>query len=89
MARSAISRKEKKTFSLSRESVTYLEHRRKREQKASISQVVEELIQASKQASERTRISAGVKSYYDSLSSAEQEEDRVWGEFSESQFPSE
>ena len=89
MARSATTRKEKKTFSLSREAVNYLEHRRKREHKASVSEVVEELIQVSKLTSEKARISASVRGYYDSLSSAEQEENRLWGEFSESQFPTE
>jgi hypothetical protein len=87
MARTATSRKAKKTLSLSRDSVAYLEHKRKRAQKASISEVVEEMIQASKLASEKERISAGVRSYYDSLPSAEQEENRSWGQFSESQFP--
>ena len=82
-------KKEKKTFSLSRDSVNYLEHTRKRRQKTSISEVVEEMIQASKLASAKERISAGVRSYYDSLSSEEQEENRVWGQFSESQFPTE
>ena len=89
MPRPAALRKEKKTVSLSRDSLAYLEQTRKRAQKASISQVVEEMIQASKLASEKERISAGVRSYYDSLSSEEQEENRVWGQFSESQFPGE
>lgn len=30
-----------------------------------------------------------VRNYYGSLSSNEQEENRVWGQFSESQFPTE
>lgn len=87
MARVARSRKAKKTLSLSRDALAYLEHKRRRAKKASISEVVEEMIQASRVASERQRISAGVRSYYDSLSSAEQEENRIWGQFSESQFP--
>ena len=86
---SAVLRKAKKTLSLSRDSLSYLETTRKRSQKASISEVVEEMIQASKLASEKERISAGVRSYYDSISSDEQEENRRWGQFSESQFPSE
>ncbi|HTV65562.1 MAG TPA: hypothetical protein VMD98_08160 [Bryocella sp.] len=88
MTRSAALRKEKKTFSLSREAVTYLDNVRKQERKT-ISEVVEELIQARKLAAEQERISESIRHYYDSLDAEEQAENRLWGKFAESQFPSE
>ena len=80
-------RKEKKTFSLSRESVSYLESLRKQKKRHSTSSVLEDLILQQRQASEMERISAAVTRYYDSLSDGEQTEDRAWGEFALSQFP--
>jgi len=80
-------RKEKKTFSLSRESVSYLESLRKQKKRHSTSSVLEELIRQQRQAAEMERIAASVTRYYDSLSGEEQAEDRDWGEFALSQFP--
>lgn len=88
MGRSAVVRKEKKTFSLSRDAVSYLENARKAERKSS-SEILEELIREKKLAAEQERISASIRGYYDSLSEEEREENRAWGQFSESQFPSE
>ena len=82
-------RKEKKTFSLSRESILYLESVRKQRKRESISAVLEELIRQQQQAKEMDRISAAVTRYYDSLTDEEREENRAWGEFAESQFPAE
>jgi len=87
MPRSNTVRKEKKTFSLSRESVSYLESLRKQKKRHSTSSVLEDLIRQQRQASEMERISAAVTRYYDSLSDQEQAEDRAWGEFALSQLP--
>lgn len=83
------SRKEKKTFSLSSESISYLESVRKQQKRDSISAVLEELIRQQQQAREMERVSASVTSYYDSLSDEEREENRAWGAFAETQFPTE
>ena len=80
-------RKEKKTFSLSRESVSYLESLRKQKKRHSTSSVLEDLIRQQQQASEMERISASVTRYYDSLTDEERAENRAWGEFAETQFP--
>jgi hypothetical protein len=82
-------RKEKKTFSLSRESVRYLESLRKEHQSASVSSVLEEMIRQQQQAREMERISASVSHYYDTLTDEQMAEDRAWGEFAETQFPTE
>ena len=79
--------KAKKTFSLSRESVKYLESLRDRKRAESVSSVLEELIRQQREALEMERISASVSSYYDSLPAEKVAEDRAWGQFAESQFP--
>jgi len=82
-------RKAKKTFSLSRESVKYLESLRRGKGAKSVSSVLEELIRQQRQAGEMKKISASITSYYDSLTDAQVAEDRAWGQFAESQFPTE
>jgi hypothetical protein len=89
MARTHSARKEKKTFSLSRESVRYLQSVQKRKKSDSISAVLEDLIQQQRQAQEMQRISASITSYYDSLSDEQVADDRAWGQFAETQFPTE
>jgi hypothetical protein len=81
--------KEKKTFSLSRQSVKYLESLRKENRSKSVSSVLEDLIRQQQQVKELERISASVTRYYDSLTAEEIAEDRGWGEFAATQFPSE
>lgn len=89
MAKSSSPRKEKKTFSLSRESLRYLEAVRKERKGTSVSSVLDELIAQQRRSQEARRISASITSYYDSLTDKEVAEDRAWGEFAESQFPDE
>jgi hypothetical protein len=89
MAPSSGARKARKTFSLSRETVKYLETLRRERKKDSMSSVLEDLIRQQQQASEMERISASVTRYYDSLTAEEIAEDRAWGEFAATQFPGE
>jgi len=86
---SSSTRKSRKTFSLSRESVTYLEALRKARKGKSISSVLDDLIRQRREAEDMKRISASVTRYYDSLSSEEVAEDRAWGDFAATQFSSE
>jgi hypothetical protein len=80
-------RKEKKTFSFSRQAVMYLEALRKERRSRSVSSVLEEIIRQQQQAREMKSISASVSSYYDSLTDQQVEEDRAWGQFASTQFP--
>jgi len=89
MPRSSTARKAKKTFSLSRQSVMYLESLRKEKRSKSVSSVLEDILRQQQQAKEMERISASVTRYYDSLSPEEIAEDRAWGDFAATQFPSE
>ena len=82
-------RKSRKTFSLSRESVKYLESLRKARKAKSMSSVLDELIRQRREAEDMKRISVSVTNYYDSLTDEEVAEDRAWGEFAATQFPSE
>lgn len=82
-------RKARKTFSLSRETVRYLESLRKERRKRSMSSVLEDVIRQQQQTKEMEKISASVTRYYDSLTAEEIAEDRAWGEFAATQFPSE
>jgi hypothetical protein len=54
-----------------------------------MSSVLEDVIRQLQQTKEMERISASVTRYYDSLTAEEIAEDRAWGEFAATQFPSE
>jgi len=54
-----------------------------------VSSILEEIIRQQQQAKEMERISASFTSYYDSLSAKEKADDRAWGDFAATQFPSE
>ena len=88
MARSATVRKEKKTYSLSAESVAFVGVVSKRF-RLSASEVLDNLIREKRIEAEREQISAQIGNYYDSLSDAEVKESALWGKFAESQFPQE
>ena len=87
MSKSSTGRKEKRTFSLSRESLHFLESMRKKRKSASVSAVLDELIAQHRRRQEAHRISASITSYYDSMTEDEMTEDRLWGQFAETQFP--
>jgi predicted ribosome quality control (RQC) complex YloA/Tae2 family protein len=72
-------RKEKQTFSLSREALDYLNSLAKRY--SSRSEALEALICRHKEHQERKKISAGIRDYYDSISEEERAENRAWGDF--------
>ena len=59
MPRSSAARKAKKTFSLSRQSVMYLESLRKERRGKSVSAILEEIIRQQQQVKEMERIAMG------------------------------
>lgn len=89
MPKTSTATKEKKTFSLSRQAVMYLEALRKERRSSSMSSVLEEVIRQQQQTKELERVSASVTRYYDSLTSEEIAEDRAWGDFAATQLPGE
>ena len=89
MARPASARKQRKTFTLSRQAIGYLEAARKEARSPSTSAVLEQIIRERQQQRERQRTNAAITRYYDSLTAEEREENRLWGEFSEDQIGAE
>lgn len=79
--------KEKKTFTLSREAVNFLEDEKQKRGVQSTSSVLEDLIQERRRKSNTKETDAAISAYYDSLSDEERAEDERWGEFAESQLP--
>ena len=82
-------RKAKKSYTLSPESVNFLETLRRKRRARSISFVLEEILQAARREAEMAKINQSVTAYYDSLSDEEAEDLSQWGEFALSQFPTE
>jgi hypothetical protein len=89
MPKQQSARKAKRTFSLSRQTVAFLESERKSRHEKSLSAVLEEIVRSHQEEKEMERISAAFTRYYDSLTPEEIAEDRAWGEFATSQFPDE
>ncbi len=82
--RSGTALRQKRTFSLSADSIKYIKRLAKNHR--SVSAALDHLIHERMMESEREQISAGILRYYDSIDDAEREENRSWGEFAESQF---
>jgi len=85
----AATRKAKKSYTLSQESVTFLEALRKQRRAASISSVLEEILQIVRTQHKRTTVEEAVAAYYSSLSDKEATEQSQWGDIALREFPSE
>ncbi len=81
-----VPRKAKKSYTLSPESIAFLETLRKRRRAASISSVLEGILQAVRRQEERAKIEKSVDAYYSSLSDREAAEHAEWGDFATSEF---
>jgi hypothetical protein len=79
------SRKSRKTFSLSRDAVMYLETFQARKKEASLSGAVEALIHERKEQEAADKLAAQTRAYYDSLTPAELGDSEAWGKFAESE----
>ena len=79
-------RKAKKSYTLSPESVAFLEALRKRRRAASISSVLEDILQAVRRQAERAKIEKSIDAYYSSLSDEQAAEHAEWGDFATSEF---
>ena len=79
----------KKSFTLSRQSVEFLEGMRKRRQATSVSSVLEEILQAVRREQGKAALEGAVADYYSSLSPQEAEEQTAWGAFALHEFPKE
>jgi hypothetical protein len=80
-------RKAKKSFTLSAESVEFLETMRKKRQALSVSSVLDEILLAVRRSQAKAGVERAVADYYAALSPEERQEQSDWGEFAEREFP--
>jgi hypothetical protein len=73
--------KRRRTFTLSPASLAYLEQQARGRKSNSQSAFLDDLLQEKSMEQRRAALEANITAYYDSLSDAEVEEDRAWGEF--------
>ena len=81
--------KERKSFTLSRESIALLNDLRAARQgsrRRSVSAVLDDLLRALDKQRKRDAVVQAVTSFYDGLPEQAQSEEREWGEFSLAQF---
>jgi hypothetical protein len=82
-------RKPKKSYTLSSESIQFLEAIRKRKRTHSTSAVLEETLQTVRRSAQKRAVEKAVADFYDSLSDEETKEQGRWGEFAFGEFPNE
>jgi hypothetical protein len=82
-----INRKAKKSFTLSAESVAFLEALRKRRRAPSASSVLEEILQTARRSERKKELETSVADYYTSLSTDERGELDAWGKLAVREFP--
>jgi len=82
-------RKAKRSFTLSPESVAFLDATRKRRRAPSVSSVLEEILSVVRREQGKAALDRAVSDYYSSLSQEESEEQTNWGEFALREFPKE
>ena len=85
-SRTATLRKRRKTFSLSKDVVDFLESFRRESGEPSLTAALEALVRERRRQEELDRLSARVSEYYNSLSAEERSEEESWGEFAETQL---
>jgi hypothetical protein len=85
----ATARKERRTYSLDRELVEYVETVRKEYRTESASSALEQIIREDKRRRERRCQDEMIAKYYSSLNDSEVEQESEWGRFAETQFPTE
>ena len=85
--RNLLGRRAKKSFTLSPESVEFLEAMRKKRHALSVSSVLEDILQTVRREQGRAAVERAVADYYAALSHEESEEQTNWGEFALREFP--
>jgi hypothetical protein len=81
--------KARKTYTLDPELVDYLEIVRQERNAESASSALEQILRESRRRRQMQQLNSSISDYYDALPPADRKADESWGEFSESQFPSE
>lgn len=81
--------KAKKSYTLSHESIVFLENVSRKRRGASVSSILDEMIQDARREQERLSLSQAVDAYYSGLSDQEAQELEEWGDFAMQQFSTE
>jgi hypothetical protein len=71
--------KAKKSYTLSKDSVAFLEALRKKHRARSVSSVLDDLVQEARREEQKRAYEAQVTAYYDSFTEEDRAEDRAWG----------
>ena len=79
-------RKTKKSYTLSPESVAFLETLQKKRRATSVSSVLEEILAALRREQQREAVERSIKEYYGSISDKEAHEQTEWGAFALREF---
>jgi hypothetical protein len=79
--------KAKKSYTLSPETVAFLEAVRKQRHAESVSAILEDILQKVRREQERASIERAVEDYYSSLTQTDLREQARWGEFGLREFP--
>ena len=82
-------RKTRRTYSLDPELVRYVEKVRRERHSSSASSALEQLLWESIRERERQHQESEIAAYYSSMSENEVAEQKEWGKFAETQFPTE
>jgi hypothetical protein len=82
-----IVRKAKKSYTLSPESIDFLEAIRKKRQAHSTSAVLDEILQTIRRGQKKKALEREIADFYDSLPGEDVEEQARWGEFALGEFP--
>jgi hypothetical protein len=77
--------KQKRSFTLSRSSVQFLERLRRKTAATSTSLVLDQLIRDAEQKEAQAGLEASIAAYYSQLSREEQAEQELWGAFASEQ----
>jgi hypothetical protein len=79
--------KAKRSYTLSPESIEFLEALRKKRQTHSTSAVLEEILQTVRRGQKKKAVESAIADFYDSLPGEDVEEQARWGEFALGEFP--
>lgn len=80
------SAKAKKSYTLSPESVAYLDTLRRQRRARSVSSVLEDILQSVQRAEKRKTVETAVSEYYGSLGEKQLDEQAKWGDFAWAEF---
>ncbi len=82
-------RKTRKSYTLSPESVEFLENLRKQRRSPSVSSILDEILLGIRREQAKAAVETAIARYYGSLSDKEISEQAGWSDFAMSQFPRE